>query len=222
MSGWKSIIAEHSGYPQPEGDFTWFFSVYDISNGCSTCGIGKIQKSPFKVKGFPAKKQNHFFCLNWVNDELFISNEIKECFEAEQITGIKFIHPIGYVTGFEITDYWQIIISDCIDRKVENNNLIEEKCEMPKDSKQVKFLKANKSRLVEGPFCGSIKYNFPQTEGFIYKKEAFSDCNDFMKSNEWFGSGGSSSKATFISDKVYRIISKNKFKGMHFTEVILI
>jgi len=48
-----------------------------------------------------------------------------------------------------------------------------EKCEFPRDKDSVNFLNANKSKLLEGPFCGRLKYNFPRGIALKAKREIF-------------------------------------------------
>lgn len=69
------------------------------------------------------------------------------------------------------------------------------------------------SPLVKGPFCGQIKYNFPQGQRMSFNMEAFENAPDFIRTYEWFGSGGSSNRPILISEKVKNIIEKNKWRG---------
>src|SRR4051812_45310897 len=43
----------HHGYPQPDGDKGYLALTYDLSNYCSVCGIGAVQRAPFRFKSEP-------------------------------------------------------------------------------------------------------------------------------------------------------------------------
>src|SRR5688572_3943581 len=38
------------GYPQPEDDFGFINVTYQTDDYCKKCGIGKVQKEPFRLK----------------------------------------------------------------------------------------------------------------------------------------------------------------------------
>ena len=101
------------------------------------------------------------------------------------------------------------------------DNLTTEKCEYPTDKKVLKFLKANGSKLVDGPFCGELKYNFPQGQKMIFELDAFNDQPDFVRTYEWFGSGGSASRPIIISEKVKTLIDEFKWRGAFIEEIKL-
>src|SRR5262249_30101958 len=48
----------HWSYPQPEDDFGFRSVTYDLSQYCSTCGIGAVQKAAFRMKSEPRWGRN--------------------------------------------------------------------------------------------------------------------------------------------------------------------
>lgn len=72
------------------------------------------------------------------------------------------------------------------------------------------------------PFCGQKKFNYPQRGFMTFKKDVFINQPDFVKTNEWFGSGGSASRPIIISKKVRNIIKKQKWRGAFLTPVAVI
>jgi hypothetical protein len=64
------------GYPQPVLDLGYLALTYDLAEHCSQCGIGAVQKAPFRLLGEPEWEDARVFCLNWIPDELFATPEI--------------------------------------------------------------------------------------------------------------------------------------------------
>jgi hypothetical protein len=103
------------------------------------------------------------------------------------------------------------------------DNLKSEVCELPKDKSMLKFLQANKSKLVEGPFCGQTKFNFPQGDNCIKLKEvALDNKTDFVRMDYYFGSGGSANRPIIISDRVKKIIDREKWRGAFLQQIELV
>jgi hypothetical protein len=67
----------HHGYPEPsEKDLGYRQATYDLSEWCSSCGIGLKQKAPFQMKGEPKWGQRGILQLNWVFGEYFVTPEV--------------------------------------------------------------------------------------------------------------------------------------------------
>ena len=60
------------------------------------------------------------------------------------------------------------------------------------------------------PKCGKQKFRSNNRGKFVFKKEAFINAPDFVKSAEWFGGGAGASKLILVSQKAYRFITENK------------
>lgn len=99
-----------------------------------------------------------------------------------------------------------------------------ETCKMPQDPAMIKFLTANKSRLVEGPFCGSLKFNYPKSddEQIALLASAITDAPDIVKMNEWFGSGGAAGRPILVSQKVKDIFDNMQWRGLWFSAIQLV
>ena len=66
----------HHGYPQPEEDFGYTNITYDNTNYCPRCGMGLVQKAPFRMRGEPKWGTKHILQMNWVFDEFFVRIEV--------------------------------------------------------------------------------------------------------------------------------------------------
>ncbi len=220
---WYQIITGQFGYPQPESDFGYIDKTYDATNACRTCTIGLKQINEFRFRNEPKAKHSQFIGLNWVFDQIFVRQIVKDTFELEKVSGITFSQPVIHKTGQPIDGLYQLHIDNYIFDGLFTENLEVEICEMPKDERSIKFLTAIKSRLVEGPFCGQIKYNFPRDGNYIkIKKEFLIDQTDFVRLNYSFGSGASTNQPILVSDRVKQIIDREKWRGVFLTEIELI
>ena len=209
------------GYPQPEDDFGYMELTYEPKIGCPTCHIGISQNKPFRFRSEPKAKHSQFLGLNWVFDKIFVREPVKTEFEKNGVTGVSFSRPIFHKSENELETIYQLHINTILPESLIGENLTTEKCEYPKDKKSVKFLKAMDSSLVKGPFCGSLKYNFPQGQKMIFDIEAFDNLPDFVRTHEWFGSGGSANRPILISEKVKNLIELNKWRGALLDQVEL-
>ena len=212
-------ITDHVGYPQPEDDYAEL--TYDFQNGCPTCEIGKKQKVPFRFRSEPKSANRQFFALYWVHDEFFVHNVVKTGFRKRRITGVRFTKPVKHRTGEPLESIYQMNVKTVLPRKaVDVSKLMAEKCEMPKDRGMVKFLRAVGCRL-EGPWCGRIKYNFPEKGGLCVKRSVLQSQPDIVKTYEWFGSGGAAGRPILVSAKVKRLIEQEQWRGVKLIPVTL-
>ena len=217
---WSYISTGNFGYPQPEDGYEEI--TYSKSDGCKPCEIGKVQIKPFRFRKEPRMKNRQFLGLNWVFDQIFIHEIVKKKFEEIGVTGIRFSKPIIHKSEKELDSIFQLHVDGILPKSLKGDNLSTEICEMPKDEAMLRFLKANKSRLVEGPFCQRRKYNFPQGQTMKFESTAFKESPDFIRTYEWFGSGGSANRPILISEKIKNIITENKWRGAFFQEIELI
>lgn len=222
-SNWYHITTGSFGYPQPEKDFEYINVTYDTSKACSTCNIGLEQKSEFRLKNEPKVKNSQFLGLNWVFDQIFVRQEVKDVFEKENITGLEFSHPLINKTGLPIAEFYQLRVENLLSEGLITNNLKIEVCEIPKDKSMLKFLTAINSQLSKGTFCGKTKYNFPQGDNCIkIKKDSLENKTDFLRLDYYFGSGGSANKPIIISEKVKQIIDREKWRGIFLKQIELV
>lgn len=217
---WYHLLAGQFGYPQPEDDYRE--ATYDYNQGCPTCGVGRTQRAPFRFRFEPKAKHSHFIGLNWITDQVFVREHLRVVFEEERVTGVRFSRPVRHRSGEELTTVYQVHIDTILYEAVDTSNLRIERCQMPTDPEMLRFLTANKSRLVVGPFCGRQKFNYPI--GSLLRMAAFrlTDQPDFVRTSEWFGSGGDAGRPIIISERVKSLIEKYKWRGAFLSEVELV
>jgi hypothetical protein len=87
----------------------------------------------------------------------------------------------------------------------------------------VKFLAAIGSKLVRGPFCGALKFNYPQgVETIEMSASAFIAIPDIVRMNEWFGSGGSAGRPVLLSQRVKDIIDRMQWRGLWLRPITIV
>lgn len=194
-SNYLEIIPDwHLGYPMPDGDLGYLELTYKLDDYCFKCGIGKIQKSPFRMKNEPGWGERHILQLNWIFDEYFIRPEIyNKIFEPLGVEKIPVLH---YKTEKELETVVQIKIDRNAEVGLNIYDLPFEKCKE----------------------CNRIKY-LPHTRGMFPKITRDLD-NYIFKTKEYFGSGASANKNVIINKELYRKLIENKIKGIHFKPVM--
>ncbi|MFK7771008.1 MAG: hypothetical protein AB8F94_02670 [Saprospiraceae bacterium] len=140
---WFHISTGQFGYPQPEDGYEEI--TYSKNKGCKTCGIGKEEVSQFRFRKEPRAKHSQFFGLNWVFDQIFIQEIVKKEFEKSGVTGVHYSKPIFHKSEKELASIYQLNINTILPKSLIGDNLSTEICELPKDEKTLKFLKAIKS-----------------------------------------------------------------------------
>jgi hypothetical protein len=175
-------------YPQPENSFAYLEETYDLKNFCSSCGAGAVQKSSFRIQKDIKWGRRKSFILNWVFDEIFVSNNAYEKIFAP--IGVDFVPVLLHKTGKVIDDIKQLKIDVSVfGLKLDN----------------VKFER-----------CGNCKRNKyePITNGYFPNFTDDSYAPRIIKSQEYYGSGKSGSKWIIISQSFRKILLSEK---MNFT-----
>jgi len=218
-ANWYHLHGGGSGYPQP-----WEYkeASYDLSQACPTCSIGKIQNRPFRLSSEPKAKTLDFIGLTGVYDQIFVRQSVKDIFEKEGVTGITFSRPVLHKTGLPLKTVYQLEISTVLPSGLLVENINQEICKYPKEKGMAGFLKAIKSRFVDGPYCGQMIHNYPMRGTMNFKSNIFEKQPDFVRTHEWFGSGGQTGQPILISRKTRNIIEKYKLKGAYLKPVTLI
>ncbi|MEP4094568.1 hypothetical protein [Reichenbachiella sp.] len=214
-NNWYQISTRQFGYPQPEDDFGYLDRTYKPDTGCPTCGIGIVQVNPFRFKNDSDIRHNQFIGLNWIFDQIFVHESVKTEFEKNGITGVRFSQPVIHETDKPIESIYQIHVDTILSKGLIGDNLTTENCDMPTDEKMLDFLKASGSKLVKGPFCGHLKYNFPHGQKLEFNSDVFSGQPDFVRTHEWFGSGWNTNRPIIISERVKKLIEKNEWIGAY-------
>jgi hypothetical protein len=95
-------------YPQPERDFAFLKETYDLEGFCSACGVGAVQKGPFRIQKTIKWNQKKAFVLNWVFDAIFVRVDVYEKIFAPAVVG--FLPVLLHKTGKAIEDVKQLKI----------------------------------------------------------------------------------------------------------------
>lgn len=200
-------------YPQPENNYKE--ATYDLSNYCSSCGIGKIQNAPFRLKkNFPQKKLG-FLGLHWVFDEIFVRPIIVRLFEKEGISGLSFANVIHHKTDSVLDNLYQMKVTTIIEPGLITDNLFKVTCKSQNEESFIEGLGQLKDKL-GSTFCGRVKYRYPITESLKFKASILQDQPDFVKSYEYYGSGHSAQRYIFARKRVVKLLKDNSISGLGF------
>jgi len=181
----------HYEYPQPEGDFFSKNFTYSFDGYCAACGSGLTQTAPFRVKKAPKWGKRSFCQLNWIDDELFLSESAKNVFTDNGIDCISFMPVLNKAGKEELPDFYQLIIPTILESAlIAEPPVIDD--------------------ITACPHCGVTKYHTRGNGMLRFKKEAFANAPDIVKTAEVFGWGSGASRQIIISQKVYQMITKNR------------
>jgi hypothetical protein len=184
------VSSWHYSYPMPDDDSGYLAITYDANSGCSKCGIGLQQKSPFRMKGEPKWGRNQILQLNWVFDEFFVTPEAYE--SVFKPFGIESREVINHKSERPLESILQLATDSLPNVPLVIDRPVDEYCSQ----------------------CGQGKFNM-HNKGFFPKLERKTNGN-IVRSCEFFGSGGSAWRALIVSDKVYQAISAFNLKGIRF------
>lgn len=193
-------------YPEPMDGYQYTTITYSRDNYCEECGIGLEQIDSFHIKKVPSWGRRHFFSLFWVDDELFVSEAVKNAFGADGITGITFI-PVKNRKGTEeLGGIFQLRIQ----------NTLEEGLVIRAES------------LRSSVVCHKCaRRKSLGNEGFLlpFRKQVFESAPDIVKTGDYFGAAGNKAPAReiIINQKVYQTIIRNKLeKNLMFYPIELV
>jgi hypothetical protein len=214
---WFWITSGEHQYPQPEDDFGYLNVTFNLDNYCSTCGIGKTQNNPFRLKTIPKQPKNQFWGLHWEHDSIFVRLVAKKIIESERIKGVEFKNVVLHKKNLNIGDFDQLIINTELEKGLITGNLKTVTC---------KYMNEEDITLSEGcrnskdsNFCSRLKHNFPIRGGLTFNKSVFNGVPEIVKSNEWFGSGANAFKLILVSKRMKELFESNKLKGLKFTPI---
>lgn len=187
-------------YPQPAGNDNYKNITYSKENYCNQCNTGLTQIDSFRVKKTPKWKRNYFLMLNWIEDELFLSDNAKNILTNSGLRGFKFFDVVkNDVTKLE--DFNQLKVNEILSPGlIDQENTIKE------------THKCNK--------CGVVKY-VTTGRGLVYRESVFRNDVDIVNSFELFGLSGV--RTIFINQNFYKVIINNKMdKNIEFVPIKLI
>lgn len=187
-------------YPQPIDDNGYIRITYSTDNYCDQCRSGLVQIDSFRVKMTPKWSKNYFLMLNWIEDELFLSDKAKNILSNSGLRGFEFIDVVKK-DGTKLDDINQLKVNEILPPGlVDQDNTIKEthKCDK----------------------CGVAKYVLTG-RGLVYKESAFRNDVDIVNSFELFGL--SADREIFVNQKFYQTIMNNGMdRNIEFTPIKLI
>jgi hypothetical protein len=198
------------GYPQPEDweedereeepkypfdIYPYFENVFDVANVSRDYGMlrGK-QIGDFSLLGEPKWGKSDIGSIFWCGDVFFSTPSIyKQIFEP---LGIGCRTVLGYGNRKPLTTVVQLI-----PQGVSNSKLIIKEDQITEST--------------DIPEWGIKKYIL-NSKGFFPSFEQNPGNYDFFVSQEYFGSSEVNEKASFISQKLYRLLKKHAVKGLNY------
>ena len=203
---WLSIKSEWwSQYPEPRDNFAYMSTTYDSIEYCKGadniyyCGKGLRQVHPFMMAKRPNWGARNFMMLNWVPDELFVSQ--KAC---------KILEGAGLL-GFEL---WDVVDKKYIPYETVKQIHIETQLQEGLDAHAI-------DQELVCPVCGFKKY-IAKTGLIKFQKGLFDGLKcDVVKTKEKFGEIGCDS-LILVSQKFYNVVKENSIdRGLVFEPVEL-
>lgn len=189
---WSELVSEwHHGYPQPEQDFGYRAATYDTTMFCAVCGIGLLQKAPFRMKAEPKWGSRHILQLNWVFGEFFVRPDAWS--ELIDSLGLH-VAPVESVDGRPLHTVQQLMIDADID--VDTASLRGTPCAA----------------------CGRVKYE-PHVRG-PFPRPAEPPSSLVVRTRQWFGSGASAFQPVLIHRSVREAMVAARLKGASFTPAV--
>ena len=194
----------HNGYPMPDGDFGYFHETYDGNRYCPECGCNLYQQDSFKLRKTPSWGKRSFMMLNWVYDELFVSDETKEFLLNSGLSGFHFTDVKNKNGKTILPDVNQL----CIDTELQPGLI---------------YPQPRIRNLLICPKCGSKKYHPNGVGIFKFKKSIFEGMPDIVKSEEYFGWGRGADRLIIVKNSFYKTITKNKLdRALEFQPIELV
>ena len=192
-------------YPQPSDDYAYEDITYMRSMICPECSVGRKQIAPIRMKKAPSWGHRHFFSVNWIFDELFVSDTVKSVFQHEGISGVSFWEVLNKSGSSRLEGVNQMYISHILPPAFVESNV---------------YLK----QITICPVCGTKKYCCNGCGKHQYRGEVFQDIPDIVKTGDYFGGmPGFADHHILINQKTYQIIVRHKLeKSLIFEPIDLI
>jgi hypothetical protein len=184
-------VTSHFGYPQPEDGFVYRSSTYQPGSVCE-CGIRGEQVMPFRFRKAPSQTRSHLLQLNWVFDEFFVSVEARRTMEDVGLSGFFFCAPVLHRSGEPIPGWFQLCVTTTLPAALLPQSLDTEQCST----------------------CRKVKFNHPRGKMLRFDKAVFKKLPDIVRTEEWFGSGGSAYRVTLISQRFARLVLNKLWRGV--------
>jgi hypothetical protein len=202
---WLTVRSQwRNEYPQPENAFAYERITYTNESHCRECGAGLVQSNPFRIKKAPKWGNRHFMMLNWVEDELFTDQAVKTLFSESHVSGITFTDVHNSKGELTFPEIQQMVITGLLPPAISLNGQSIDKV----------FTCAQ---------CGTLKYHPTGIGMHSFRREAFENAPDIVKTSEVYGWGHGASRLILVNQKVYRLIIQNKLdRSLVFEPVLLV
>ncbi len=189
-------LKRYSGYPQPEAigvKDSYFNYTFDITNFCTNCGSGLVQKDSFYLKKSFNIEKIRFGGVYWEYDTFFITKELQDLFVKEKFTGIEFVLVKNIKTKQIVDNIVQLKINAVFPAK----------------------LKYEVEKVIDCKQCGLKRDVIKMDSELFTPKEALKDLDkDFYLSQEFHGDGLLCCRSVLISNRVYQFFVDNKIKNI--------
>lgn len=189
-------LRRYSGYPQPEAidiKNSYINYTFDITNFCTKCGSGLVQKDSFYLKKSFNIEKIRFGGVYWVYDTFFITKELQDLFVKEKFTGIEFV-PVKNIKTKQIVD-----------------NIVQLKINSIFPAK----LQYDVEKVIDCKQCKQKRDVMKMDSEVFAPKNVIKDLNkDFYLSQEFHGDGFLCCKSVLISNRVYKFFNDNKIKNI--------
>ncbi|MFZ5893274.1 MAG: hypothetical protein ACOY0T_19600 [Myxococcota bacterium] len=195
QSPWLNLMSDwHHGYPQPdESRFGYLRATYDLTGYCDRCGIGKLQRDAFQMKGEPKWGKKGILQLNWVFDEYFVTPEVWESVFSPH--GVECRPVLDATTGRQLKTVVQLVVRHEVG--IVTDDLAKEEAACSKCAR-TKFLPVTRGAF---PALKSVP------PGAIARTTAY------------FGSGASAHQGVVVSQAIGRALAAGKIRGLSFRPV---
>lgn len=183
---WADLTPDwHNGYPHPKDGYET--TTYDCTDYCEQCGIGAVQRTPFRLRGEPKWGRRSIFQLNWVFDEYFVKPTLWE----------MILKPLGVecrsvlnAKGKELGTVVQVVVRQEVE--INHEGLSPTRCSL----------------------CGRMKYPSPR-RGYFPALTKYPPGN-IAKTREYFGSGASAYQSIVVSQAVISAFTSHGVRGASF------
>jgi hypothetical protein len=213
-AAWHWLSMRLTGYPQPERG--WRGAIYGSEGVCARCGHHGRAVAPVRLSRSRAPKRPSLFGVNWAHELVLVSDATRSLFERERVSGLRYVRPVLHGTGAPIAGVWQLDIETILPPAVRTEELVAEPCEPIVDEAELRPLRAMKSSLVRGPYCGRPRWNHPMRTLLTVRAAALSDAPDVVLTHEQFGSGASSNRLVLVRKRVRDLARAEKIAGAAF------
>jgi rRNA maturation protein Nop10 len=189
-AAWLHVVPTwHHGYPQPEDGY--LEATYDLAEHCRTCGIGAVQRAPFRMKAEPRWGRNGLLQLNWTFEEYFATPEVyREVFAPRGVSA----RPVLDRTGRrELSTVVQLVVPERVGAR----------------------MSGAPSETCSG--CGGTKY-LPHVRGPFPPLET-APSGHWCWTDQWFGSGASAHRAVLASRELVNALVARRVRGATFKPV---